>query len=232
MLLGEALRGLTRQGLRVGILSSSLLTAASAWSQQDSLGSPAAFQFGFFVGADGCMLAPWQRTADEIPQAYRDSISSVTNVPEPGFSFGMLYERRMFQDLSVRVLPMLSFMVGSMDYQYVGGSVEHVSIERTEIGLAVQPLYCAPVLGKVRPYMALGASVNYSLDKDHPLRRLACRFEGGGGVRFPVAGVHCGVEMRVGKSLNDLLIRHGTLYTEVLERLDLNVFSLRIVLQG
>jgi hypothetical protein len=177
------------------------------------------------------MLAPWQRTADQTPPTYRDSISSVATVPEPGFSFGLLYERSIRKDLSLRVLPTFSFLAGSMDYHYSDGTVERVSLERTEIGLTVQPLYCATVRGKVRPYMALGASVGYCPDKDSSLERIAFRLDFGGGVRFPFAGAQCGVELRAGKSLNDLLVRQGTPYTEVLERLEWNVFSLRIVFQ-
>ena len=232
MLFDEAFKNVAPHVLRMGVLSGCFLTVLPLWSQRDSTGSRPAFQFGFLVGADYCLLAPWQWTEDAMPPTYRDSISSVATVPRTGFSFGLLYERSIRKDLSLRVLPTFGFLAGSMDYHYPDRTVERVSLERTEIGLTVQPLYCARVRGKVRPYMAFGASVGYCPDKDSSLERVAFRLDFGGGVRFPIAGAQCGVEMRAGKSLNDLLVRQGTHYTEVLERLEWNAFSLRIVFQG
>lgn len=218
--------------LRVVVHVGALLTAMPTCGQADAPWFPPAFQFGTFAGADYCMLAPWQTDEEEMPSTFRDSISSVATVPEPGFSFGGIYERSIKKNLSLRVLGTFSSLTGSMDYHFVDGTVERVSTERTELGLTVQPLVCPTVRGKVRPYMALGGSVGYSPDKDGSLERIAWRLDFGFGVGFPLAGAQCRVEVMAAKSLNDLLIRNGTVYTETLERLELNTFSLRIAFQG
>lgn len=218
--------------LRKLVYAATLLMAMPACGQTDSPCFPPAFQFGTFVGAHYCMLAPWQWDEEEMPSTFRDSISSVATVPEPGFSFGGIYERSIKKNLSLRVLGTFSSLTGSMDYHFVDGTVERVSLERTELGLTVQPLVCPTVRGKGRPYMALGASVGYCPDKDGSLERIAWRLDFGGGVSFPLAGAQCRVEVMAAKSLNDLMIRNGTVYTETLERLELNTFGLRIVFQG
>jgi hypothetical protein len=189
-------------------------------------------EFGFFLSLDYSETVPQMRPRDEVAPAHSDSLGAFGDPHATGWSLGMHYQRRIYKGLSARVVPSLNFLGCELDHCYYNGTIERISFERTEIGLAVQPMYTPQLTGPSFAYLAGGVYVGYAPAQTAMLVPISVRFDYGMGIGSRLKYFSITGEARIAVQTNNLLVQDGSFYADVVERLGVNVFSLRLILQA
>lgn len=186
-------------------------------------------RFGFFVGADRCTPSVSLRPRSGPPTT-ADSIVGVSPVPEPSFSFGMLYEQEFTKRLAFRFMPSLNFFAAALDYDYSDGTTQRKAWDSMELGLSVQAVGLTSANGR-GPCLAIGPTLKYDLDKEATFNRSRFSIDAAVGFRMKVVYFYMAPELRYSYSLTDLVTDESSIHTQVIDELRGHVLSLAIVFQ-
>lgn len=205
---------------------------ASTLAAQSDSTRTLSYEFGFFVSLDYSETVPRLRPREEVAPVHRDSLVSFGDIHGTGFSLGIQYKQRLLKGLSVRVVPSLNFLGCELDHYYYHGTVERISFDRTEVGLAVQPMYAPRLSGPSHAYMVGGLYVGYAPAQTSMLVPISVRFDYGMGIGTRLKYFSITGEGRIAVQTNNLLVQDGSFYSDIVERLGINVFSLRLIIHA
>lgn len=210
-----------------------VVTTFPVYGQDDDVTPPPNNTFGFFLGPLLCYAVPEVPEVNDLPSSSANSIPAFLDSPQAGFSMGLLWERKLTGNVSVRALPALHFLNGNLEYEYPDGRAGEVAVERTEAALSVQLMLGGKLPGGARVYMGLGPMIGCGLVADPTIQRIAWRADLGCGIEFRVARFRMAVEVCGAWQPRALYAEpEAATPLNVVDGLHWNAHSLRLVLKG
>jgi hypothetical protein len=185
--------------------------------------------FGFYISPDLCQTWVDGPGVTYRPAPSLDTVPHFFESPAWGFSFGMLYERRLFKLLSVRGMSGLAFMNGDLRYRYSDGGKEERSVERTEVTLSLLLMPGAAGPKGNRGYATIGPSLGSDVSSSSSIQRFALRLDLGFGGEFRVSRFRMGLEARMSGLGKSLAVEPGIGPFATVEGVYWTTSSLRIV---
>jgi hypothetical protein len=204
------------------------------------------FHFGF-------LISPYN-TSDFFmelkPQApFTDSVLVIDHVKQPGFNLGIVASLNMTNNLSLRLLPSLSFQYRSLSYQFRPANSTQVArfdkpVESTylEFPLLLKMRsdrinnFAVYVIagGKFSIDMATKKDVDNAIDEDIVVKieRNDYSAEAGGGVDLFLPYFKLGIELKAAFGCSNVLIDDGTRFSVPLASLRTKVWALTFTFEG
>lgn len=214
--------------------------------------------FGFIIGMNHLLftikpvdnMSDLKWDSDQSPDVYGDSmyVYSITSMPTPGFSVGILANLRLGKYTDLRFIPSLLFGERSINYnilRYNSKDDDHPilfvevqkNITSTIIELPLEFRYKSKRVNNFRAYVLSG--IKYSLDlasrkktnkgeasSNAKLHRNDISIEAGVGFEYYTNFFKFGTELKMGYGLQNLIIKEDNIYSGTIDQLRSKVFLL------
>lgn len=180
-----------------------------------------------------------------------DSLMSVGIDRQPGFDLGPLASLNLTKNISLRFIPAISFQDRKLFYNFyrtTNGKLQNdVVTRRVESTFINLPLNLKLRTDRVNNFAAYAVtgyqfSIDMASQKDVnntsgpdaivKIKRLDQAFQIGGGLDFFLPYFKFGVELKLSKGFNNLLIQDGNMYTSPIDRLRSKVWLLSLTFEG
>lgn len=180
-----------------------------------------------------------------------DSLMAVTTDRQPGFDLGPLASLNLSKNISLRFIPAISFQDRNLLYSFyrttngrLQTDVVSRRIESTFINLPLNLKLRTDRVNNFAAYAVTGYqfSIDMASQKDVnntlgpeaivKIKRLDQAFQIGGGLDFFLPYFKFGVELKLSKGLNNLLIQDNSMYSSPVDRLRSKVWLLSLTFEG
>lgn len=191
-----------------------LLLAAPVWGQLNSKVQYKPyidlrpFHYGFFIGLhQQSLVMPNSGYID--PETGQQWMVS-NNKFSPGFTVGLIGDRRLNSFLAFRVLPTMHFQSKTITFREKStGQTDYQEMKSTYIAVPLNLKISAPRHNNYRPYVVTGVSASYDLtakEQDNiAVKPLSFAFEIGFGCDYYLPFFKCCPELKFCFDLNDIL---------------------------
>ncbi len=168
----------------------------------------------------------------EMSDAYyrQDSLKDVRVTDYPGVQFGPILDLHFGEFWDLRLIPALVLVTNSLQYRYFSGITEEKKIESILIDVPVLVKYKSERLANTRIYLVGGVKYAYDLASDEhsiqdplnpavPLRQQTFSWIAGVGFDFYLSFFKLSPELRVSRTLGNILVDGDNYYTDMLGKL-------------
>ncbi len=177
----------------------------------------------------------------EMSDAYyrQDSLKDITVVDFPGVQFGPILDFHFGQFWDLRLIPALVLVTNSLQYRFFSGIQQEKKIESILIDAPLLVKYKSERLGNMRIYIIGGMKYSYDLASDEhsiqdplnpvvPLRQQTVSWIAGAGFDFYLSFFKFSPELRVSRTLGNILTSESNYYADMLRKLQGSTVSLVI----
>lgn len=191
--------------------------------------------YGFSIGLHGSSLQ--LKYSEKFVTGQMDSVHSIMPDNAFGFSLGFITDFRLHDQFNVRILPKVSFYEFPVDYNYTDGTTDRQLIEATYVEFPVLLKYKSERHKNFRVYfvggVAPGLEVSGKKRKEQSDNKLITEdfnvnMELGMGVDLYFPLFKFSPEVRFSKGLLNLLKEDKYGYSDGIESLKMNVFTVYI----
>ncbi len=190
------------------------------------------FHFGLMVGGLKRHLHY------EMSDAYyrQDSLRDIRMVDHPGIRFGPLVDLHFGEFWDLRLVPALVLVTNSIHYRFYDGFSIERRIESILIDVPLSVKYKSERLGNWRFYLIGGGKYSYDLASDEhsiqnpidpfvALRQQTYSWEVGAGFDLYLPYFKMSPEIRLSRTLGNVLVPDTTFYTRMIRRLESSMIS-------
>lgn len=178
---------------------------------------------------------------------FSDSIVSIQNFRQPGFNLGIIGSWNINKNISLRLLPDLSFQDRALDYLIQKDDTtfktERRRVESTFLNFPINLKLRTDRINNLALYMIGGYQfgIDMASQKDVnnagenaivKIKRLDHALQIGGGIDFFLPYFKFGIELKLSKGMKNLLIQDGTKYVEPLDVLRTKMWILSFTFEG
>lgn len=179
--------------------------------------------------------------------SFTDSIVSIRNFRQPGFNLGIIGSWNMNKNMSLRLLPDLSFQDRVLEYNIQKNDttfkIEKRRVESTFLNFPINLKLRTDRINNFALYMIGGYQfgIDMASQKDVnnsgenaivKIKRLDHALQIGGGIDFFLPYFKFGIELKLSRGLKNLLIQDGTKYVEPLDVLRTKMWVLSFTFEG
>lgn len=179
--------------------------------------------------------------------SFTDSIVSIRNFRQPGFNLGIIGSWNMNKNMSLRLLPDLSFQDRVLEYNIQKNDttfkIEKRRVESTFLNFPINLKLRTDRINNFAMYMIGGYQfgIDMASQKDVnnsgenaivKIKRLDHALQIGGGVDFFLPYFKFGIELKLSRGMKNLLIQDGTKYVEPLDVLRTKMWILSFTFEG
>jgi hypothetical protein len=189
--------------------------------------------YGFSIGLHGSSFQ--LKYSDKFVTNEMDSVHSIMPANAVGFSLGFITDFRIVEQFNLRVLPKVSFYEFPVDFNYTDGTIDEQLIEATFIEVPILIKYKSERHKNFRVYflggLAPGLEVSGKRRKEQSDNRLLTNdfnlnVEMGMGIDMYFPLFKFSPEVRFSKGLLNLLKQDQYGYSDGIESLKMNVFTI------
>ncbi len=175
-----------------------------------------------------------------------DSLKRVESKPKFGFNLGIVSELRLHDYIVLRFVPNLSFAERNLIYYFEGHDtiIRTKTIESTFINFPLDLKLRSKRVGNFAAHVVAGGG--YSLDLASKrkvkntvpgeeivkLKRDDFFIEGGVGAEFFLEYFKFGIELKLSKGLQNLLIKDNTIYSNSIDKINSKIFLISFTFEG
>ncbi|MDA0196484.1 MAG: porin family protein [Bacteroidetes bacterium] len=195
--------------------------------------------YGFLIGAHQSFYRIDYNEAFTTPSF--DSLHSVVPAMNAGFKLGFVVDFMLYQYLSLRITPTVSFYENDIKYRFTDGTTRTETKDATLVELPILLKYRSVRRKNNRMYLLIGASpvieAAGSKDENDVRERLETRnfnvnLEVGVGTDIFYEFFKFAVELRYSRGLRNLLSTKENIYSAPLSKLTLHNIGLFITFEG
>lgn len=190
-------------------------------------------KYGFLLGVHNNSYGI--KYSDRFDTAEYDQISSITSVRSTGFDLGFMFNLRLADQLSIRVVPVkIGLYQNTVEYQNIDGSVNEQLIESTRIEPGVFLKYRSIRRNNTRMYFIAGLSGSIRSGKDDlvtnddrlEISKTNFKFEVGIGMDNYFEFFKFSPEFRYSRGLTNVMNRQDNIFHNGLSRITTHNFTL------
>ena len=169
-----------------------------------------------------------------------EGVNSISSNPTPGFAIGFIGNRKITNNLDLRLTPSLVFTERKINYSYVMGDPIEKKVNATMIDLPLGLKLKSDRLMNFRAYMLGG--LKYSIDmasakkQDNSLvndelskfvnnQKTFLSYEAGAGMDFYFSFFKMSTELKVSQSFKNLIIQENTAFAQPIDKAKLRHFT-------
>jgi hypothetical protein len=176
-----------------------------------------------------------------------DSVLSVLCIRQPGFDLGPLVSLNLNQNISLRFIPTLSFQDRRLEYSVIKDTTTELHTKRVESTFINLPLNLKLRTDRINNFAGYAVfGFQYSIDmasQEHvenntgpnsivKIRRTDKALQVGGGMDFFFPYFKFGIELKLSKGMDNLLIQDNNMYTTPFSSLRSKVWLLSFTFEG
>jgi hypothetical protein len=191
--------------------------------------------YGFSIGLHGSSLQ--LKYSDKFVTNQMDTVHSIMPANAFGFSLGFITDFRLHDQFNVRILPKVSFYEFPVDFNFTNGTTDRQLIEATYVEIPILLKYKSERHKNFRVYfvggVAPGLEVSGKKRKEQSDNKLLTEdfnvnMELGMGIDMYFPLFKFSPEVRFSKGLVNLLKEDNYGYSDGIESLKMNVFTIYI----
>lgn len=177
-----------------------------------------------------------------------DTLKRVESSPKFGFNLGIVSELRLHDYIVLRFVPNLSFAERNLKYYFAGHDtiVRTKTIESTFINFPLDLKLRSKRVGNFAAHIVAGGGYSLDLaskrkvqnananltDAIVKLKRDDIFIEGGVGAEFFLQYFKFGIELKLSRGLQNLLIKDNTVFSNSVDKLNSKIFLISITFEG
>lgn len=199
------------------------------------------YHFGFLLAYNSADFYVQTQTT------FTDSLISIQNFRQPGFNLGIIGSYNMNKNMSIRILPDLSFQDRLFEYTYIKNDtaidIEKKRVESTFLNFPINLKLRTDRINNFAMYMIGGYQfgIDMASQKDVnnagenaiiKIKRTDSALQIGGGLDFFLPYFKFGIELKLTRGIKNLLIQDGTKFVSPLDVLRSKMWVLSFTFEG